>query len=90
MTYGGVTLTYEGSLTVERPRIPRTPATRTGVVATDCKADACTTSVDGSGAVTARVTVIVTNGGGELTRFAISADLGGLTVLSSYKAAANA
>ncbi|ADG74723.1 hypothetical protein Cfla_1826 [Cellulomonas flavigena DSM 20109] len=91
VTYaGGVTLTYEGTVTVQRPRVERFPVVRTGNVAVDCKADACTTSVDASAAVTANVTVVVTGATGELTRFALAANLGGLTADSSFKAAANA
>jgi len=91
VTYaGGVTVTYEGGVTVQRPQVARTPVTRTGNVVTDCKADACTTTVDGSGAVTASVTAVVTGAAGELTRFAVAMNLGGLTANSSYKAAPNA
>lgn len=88
--YGDVEIDYEGSVTVQRPRITRTPATRTGVVATDCKTDACASVVDASGAVTARVVVTVRSGGTVLTTFAAVTDLGGLTANASYKAAANA
>lgn len=87
--YGGVRVTYEGSVMVQRPSITRTPATRTGVLTTDCKTTACTTTVDGSAVLTARVVATVSVGGTPLTRFAVVSDLGGVTADASYKAAAN-
>jgi hypothetical protein len=87
---GGISMTYEGSLTVQQATTLQTPAVRTGVVTTDCKATACTTTVDGSHSVTAAITVVVAQGGTELTRFEVAIDLGGLTASSSYKVAANA
>lgn len=91
VAYSGVTIQYSGSVMVQRPRITSSPATRTGSVATDCKTAACTSSVDASGAITARVDVVVKDGAGaEVTKFSVVTDLGGLTVDASYKAAANA
>ncbi|CAL8977571.1 hypothetical protein CELL_02603 [Cellulomonas sp. T2.31MG-18] len=89
---GGVSVRYDGSVTVQRPSIVRTPtsAARTGNVNTDCKTAACITSVNGSSGVSARVTVTVSVGGTQVTSFATTVDLGGLTADSSFKAAANA
>ena len=82
-----VELKYSGSVIVQRPNIARSPATRTGVVTTDCKTDACTTSVDGSASVVGRVEVTVLVDGAEWTKFAVVTDLGGPKADVSYKAA---
>lgn len=87
---GGLKVTYEGTLTVQRPSVTQTPAIRTGNVVTDCKSTACVTTVNGSAGVSARITVTISDATGQLTTFATTVDLGGLTADSSYKAAANA
>jgi prepilin-type N-terminal cleavage/methylation domain-containing protein len=87
--YGGVEVDYAGSVTVQRPSVKHLPETRTGVVATDCKVDACETSVDASGSVTSQITVTIRDGATVLTTFAVVSDLGGLTAQATYKAAAN-
>ncbi|MDC7120798.1 hypothetical protein OMK64_04540 [Cellulomonas fimi] len=89
---GDVTLTYEGSVTVQRPVVDRTQsgATRSGNLLTDCKAAACTTKISGSGAVTSVLTVTVQRGGVEVGRFGVSSTLGGLVAQATYKVAANA
>lgn len=88
--YGGVTIDYEGTVTVQRPKVTRLPATRTGALSTICKTDACETSVDASGSVTSQVTVTISSGATVLTKFAVVSDLGGVTADATYKAAANA
>lgn len=89
---GGLSVAYAGTLTVQPPNVAQSAATspRTGNLATDCKSTACTTSVSGAGAVVGHVTVTISNGGGQLTSFEVTVDLGGLTANASYKAAANA
>lgn len=88
---GDVALTYEGSVTVQRPVIARkqTGATRTGTLATDCKTAACTTQVNGGGVVTSTLTVTVQRGGIQVGRFGVTTTLGGLVAQASYKVAAN-
>lgn len=88
--YPGVSIDYEGIVTVQRPKVVRTPATRTGPLATICKTDACETSVDGSGSVTSQMTVTIRSGATVLTTFAVVTDLGGVTADATYKASANA
>lgn len=84
-----ITLVYHDStVTVQRPAISRTPTARTGNPATDCKAAACVTTIDGSASVVASVQVDVLVNGSLLTSFAVVTDLGGLTANVSYKAAA--
>ncbi|KQY25098.1 hypothetical protein ASD16_06565 [Cellulomonas sp. Root485] len=88
--YADVSIDYEGTVTVQRPKVVRIPATRTGPLATICKTDACETSVDASGSVTSQVTVTIRSGATVLTSFAVVSDLGGVTADATYKAAANA
>ncbi len=87
-----ISITYSGSVIVQRPKVVRTPVTRTGDPTVDCQSAACTTSVNGSGAVVGRVDVSVYLNGSAtpFTRFAVVTDLGGLTADVSYKAAPNA
>ncbi|WP_456824648.1 type IV pilus modification PilV family protein [Cellulomonas sp. P5_E12] len=88
--YAGITVDYEGTVTVRRPKVTRTPLVRTGPLATVCKTEACETSVDGSGSVTSQVMVTIRSGATVLTKFAVVSDLGGVTADATYKAAANA
>jgi len=91
VSYTDVKLVYSGTLMVQRPRISQSPTSRTGVPTTDCKTTPCTSTINASGAITARVDVAVqTLGGAPITQFSVVTDLGGLTADASYKAAANA
>lgn len=93
-----ITLIYEGTVTVTRPEIGFTPATRpTGDVTKDCKADACVSSVNGGSSVVGNVEVTIVRGTDldpttrvVIGRFAVAANLGGMIAQASYKAAPNA
>jgi len=86
-----VTLRYSGQVTIQRPKIASSPTfTSARNVATQCKANACQTTIDSSGGVVASVNVEVFVNGAPLTSFAVVTDLGGLTADVSYKAATDA
>lgn len=87
-----VTLHYEGTVTLSAAQLVRTPATRTGNLVTDCKAQACVSQYNGGGGVmvSLTVTVIDQTTGAESGRFGIAADLGGLVGQATYKEAADA
>ena len=89
---GGVVLTYEGRVAVQRPTLERTQtgATRTGNLTTDCKTNACTSQLNGASGVTVTLEVTIERGGAVVGQLGMAADLGGLVSQSSYKAAANA
>jgi len=86
-----VTLRYSGQVTIQRPKIASSPAFTTARdVTTQCKTDACQTSIDSSGGMVASVNVEVLINGAHWTSFAVVTDLGGLTADVSYKAASDA
>ena len=79
---GGLSVTMEGSVTVQRPQIMTSgPA--------DCAAQACVAQVNGAGSVRAQTVFTVMDGATQLTRFVLVSDLGGLVAQSTYKAAAS-
>jgi hypothetical protein len=87
-----ITLHYTGQVTVSAAQLVRTPATRTGNLATDCKDEACVSQYNGGSPVVIALTVSVVDGttGAESGKFGIAADLGGLIGQATYKEAADA
>jgi prepilin-type N-terminal cleavage/methylation domain-containing protein len=92
---GPVYVTYQGTVLVQPTTSERLPATRTGDPLVDCKADACTTRVNGGSGLVANLVVTVTSvpydpAATPLGEFSLGVDLGGLVAQASYKAAPNA
>lgn len=85
-----ITLHYEGSVTVTAPTMTYTPSPRTGVLKTDCQAEACVSTYNGGSAVVVNLTVDVIDGGVVIGRFGVATNLGGLLTQSTFKAAADA
>ena len=88
------TLVYEGTVTVTRPQMQYTPATRSGNLTADCKAEACVSEVNGGSAVSVNLTVKLYPPGALPPEpapyaFGIAANLGGLMGQASYKAPAD-
>ncbi len=77
------------SVSVARPAVTYTPATRTGDLVTDCKDAACVSRVNGGNAVVGNATLTVTVNGVQVGAMGISTNLGGLLAEATYKAAAN-
>ena len=78
----GQSILAEATITVQRPSLT--------VTGTDCKVVACTSQVTNAGGLVAKTVFTVTDGGGELTKFVVVSDLGGLVVQSTFKAAPDA
>ncbi len=77
------------SVTVSRPEVTYSPATRTGDLVTDCKDAACVSRLNGGNAVVGNATLTVTINGVQVGSMGISTNLGGLLAEATYKAAAN-
>lgn len=83
-------ISFQGTVTVQRPQLTRTPATRTGNLVQDCRAEACVSEVTGGSTVISNLTVTITRNGTLIGEFAIAGNLGGLVSQATYKAAADA
>ena len=82
----------DGSVTVQRPQVDIRPPTaaRTGDLNEDCDDESCLSNVSAGSVVSGNVTVVVTLDGTEITRFAVSTSVGGLTAEATFKAAPDA
>lgn len=87
-----ITVHYQGNVKVAPVTSARTPATRTGNLANDCKAEACFSEYSGGSGIVITLNVSVVDGttGTESGSFGVAANLGGLIAQASYKEAANA
>jgi type II secretory pathway pseudopilin PulG len=90
MSQGGATVTFDGSVIVQNPKVTSSPASRpTGDPLKDCKTEACKTTVSGQAGVVINLTVTIQVGGVQMTQFAMVVDLGGVVANASFKAAQN-
>lgn len=82
----------DGSVTVQRPQVDIRPptASRTGDLNEDCDDESCLSNVSAGSVVSGNMTVVVTLDGTEITRFAVSTSVGGLTAEATFKAAPDA
>ena len=93
---GLLVLTFiDGSVTVQRPQVDIRPptASRTGDLNADCDDESCLSNVSAGSVVSGNMTVVVTLDtldGTEITRFAVSTSVGGLTAEATFKAAPDA